>query len=134
MAFNLSFNLWPHIAYTCFGGCTRGPSRALTATRLRLKNHNLKPTAIITKSMARIIGPNATSFIAVCSNWVRHYCPLNSRYKFMHWSCYNHSIVMHYFMSIYNVFMHTLYYWYVLLELGIGPEWMQQQNKIYLIK
>ena len=37
-------------------------------------------------------------------------------------------------MYIYIVFMHTLYYWYVILELGIGPEWMQQQNKIYLIK
>jgi len=40
--------------------------------------------ATITKSMARIIGLNAASFIAECSNWVRHYYPLNSRYKFMH--------------------------------------------------
>jgi len=74
VAFNLSFILWLHTTRTYFAGCTRDPSRALAATRLRLKNPNLKPTATITKSMARIIGPNAASFIAECSNWVRHYC------------------------------------------------------------
>ena len=120
VAFNLSFILWLHTTRTYFAGCTRDPSRALAATRLRLKNPNLKPTATITKSMARIIGPNAASFIAECSNWVRHYCPLNSRYKFMrsHYTRHGHVkiitfctfSIMHSFMYIYIDFMLGMFY------------------------
>lgn len=60
-------------------GPKRGPSRGLKALHQWLKNPTTKPTATITKEMRRIVGPNAGSFIAECSKWVKHYCPLNSR-------------------------------------------------------
>ena len=132
---------FPYIFFRAYPWPKSSPcGKASAAEESQPLNH----IATITKSMACIIGPNAASFIAECSNWVRHYCPLNSRYKLMHWHSIAHGHVkiitlctfsiMHYFMYIYIVFMHTFYYWYVLLELEIGPEWMQQQNIMYLIK